>query len=278
MHPLVEAAMSLGPQGMTPENLEKILDIQKSWEANEALKAFNIAMSAMNQSLPKVLRRDALVEFGNTKYRHTSLAEAVDAIKGPLNNHGFTFRWETDTETPGSVKVTCILSHIGGHEKPTAISAPPDTKGSKNPAQAVMSTVTMLQRYTLLSLLGIATADMTDPAPRAQAPADDIDSNRTLKALASLRKYKKTKVDAEAFLGRPVAAWTNSDLDRLREWLVAPRAAPAARAAPAPRVHYDDPVDVAEAQARGELTAEQAADEYVRIEAARDLAAQQEEL
>jgi hypothetical protein len=51
------------------------------------------------------------------------------------------------------------------------MTAPIDTSGSKSPAQGVASTITLLQRYTALSLLGIATADMKDADGEPEAEA-----------------------------------------------------------------------------------------------------------
>ena len=44
----------------------------------------------------------------------------------------------------------------------TKMTAPSDTSGQKNSIQAIASTVTYLQRYTLLAATGITTMDMPD--------------------------------------------------------------------------------------------------------------------
>jgi hypothetical protein len=51
-----------------------------------------------------------------------------------------------------------------GHSEETTLSAPSDTTGSKNPIQAIGSTITYLERYTLLALTGLATYDQDDDA------------------------------------------------------------------------------------------------------------------
>jgi hypothetical protein len=43
-----------------------------------------------------------------------------------------------------------------GHSERTTLSATADTSGSKNSIQAIGSTVTYLQRYTLLAAVGLA--------------------------------------------------------------------------------------------------------------------------
>lgn len=105
--------------------------------------------------------------------------------------------------------------------------APPDPKGGKNGAQAIASTTTMLQRYTLLALLGIATADMTEAPGGDEEPqqpsATKIDSQRNLRAVGLLRKRGRTVDQAVAFLdGRTVEQWTEADLKKLEAWAKAP--------------------------------------------------------
>ena len=119
------------------------------------------------------------------------------------------------------VTVTCRLTHADGHSEETTISAPPDNSGNKSPAQAVASTITLLQRYTLLSLLGIATADMADPSAQEerQPVPGRIDADRNLRAAAALKKYGKSREEAEQYLEKPVSEWTGEDLSALKEWV-----------------------------------------------------------
>ena len=164
LHPAVAQVLKANP---TPEALEKMLDLQRQWERDEAKRAYTRALVGLKQALPPWIKRDKTVDFSGAKggrvhYTHTSLAAAMEAISPILGQHGFSLTWKTDTSS-GTVTVTAELTHRDGHKESTMLSAPPDTSGSKNPAQAVASMTTLLQRYTALSLLGIATADMEDP-------------------------------------------------------------------------------------------------------------------
>mgnify|MGYP000541184124 FL=1 len=58
--------------------------------------------------------------------------------------------------------VTCILSHRDGHSEESSLSGPADASGSKNAIQAIGSTLTYLQRYTLVQALGLAAGDDDD--------------------------------------------------------------------------------------------------------------------
>jgi len=220
MHPLVSAAMAAG--SLDPGTLRELLELQREWERGEAKKAFTRAMVALKRDLPAVIARDQEVDYTGksgqrTRYRHTSLAAALDAVSEPLTAHGFSLAWEPRTEG-NMVHVTCRLTHGEGHSETTTISAPVDTSGSKSPAQGVASTITLLSRYTALALLGVATADMRDPT----GEPDDltlVDANRNLRAMAALQKHGLTPTQIEAKIGRPVSAWTGEDLAMLRGWL-----------------------------------------------------------
>ena len=58
--------------------------------------------------------------------------------------------------------VTCNLAHEAGHSEETTLSGPADNTGNKNAIQAIGSTLTYLQRYTLVQALGLAAAQDDD--------------------------------------------------------------------------------------------------------------------
>lgn len=221
MHPVVAAALA---KGADPATLRELLELQRSWEAGEAKKSFNRALVAMKRELPTVIQKDAKVDFTNksgirTHYRHTSLAAAMEAVTEPLTRHGFSLSWTAST-TERAVSITCRLVHADGHSEETTISAPPDTSGSKSAPQAVASTMTLLQRYSALALLGIATSDMIEAGPRENdtPPDDRIDTDRNMRAAGKLKSMGLDVREAEQFLERKVAEWTSADIASLKSW------------------------------------------------------------
>lgn len=220
MHPLVQSAMSMGAAPDTA-TLRELMQLQREWEAGEAKRAYTEAMVRLKLDLPAVLERDKKVDFptakGRTTYTHTTLAAAIDAIHGPLSQHGFSHSWVPSSDGR-EVTVTCVLTHRDGHSESTTIKAPPDNSGSKGPAQAIASTITLLQRYTLLALLGIATRDMAEPEGEVSSEVSGkIDVQANQRAIAQMSRRGKTREDLEAFLGKPWQQWDEGDLDRLRE-------------------------------------------------------------
>jgi len=142
------------------DKLGALLAVQERWEAIQAKKAYVVAMAKFKENPPEILK-DQTVSFGQTSYKHASLHNVTTKINTELSKHGLTASWVTSQDN-GSIKVTCKITHIQGHSEETSLSAPPDDSGKKNNIQAIGSTVTYLQRYTLKSLTGLAEHDQDD--------------------------------------------------------------------------------------------------------------------
>lgn len=147
-----------------PERLDKLMDLQLKWEANQARKAYVVAMAKFRAKCP-VIDKTRSVDFttakGRTHYNHAGLSEAIEQIKTLMSESGLSHSWRT-TQGETCVTVRCIVTHIEGHNEDTSLTAPPDETGSKNSIQAIASTVSYLERYTLFALLGLASQDMDD--------------------------------------------------------------------------------------------------------------------
>ena len=138
------------------EGFGKMLEYQERFEANNARKAYHVAMADFLAEAPKIIKQKS----GHTN-KYAGLSDIVAVIAPLLSEHGLAHSWVTDTADK-EVKVTCKITHILGHSEQTCLSAGPDTSGSKNAIQAIGSTITYLQRYTLKAALGLAEADQDD--------------------------------------------------------------------------------------------------------------------
>jgi hypothetical protein len=161
--------------------LEKLMGLSERWEANQARKAFDNAMSAAKAEIPVILK-NRVVDFtsqkGRTHYRHEDLAEIARTVSPILAKHGLSYRYRTTSNLNEPVTVTCIVSHRDGHFEENTLSAGRDESGNKNSIQAVGSTLTYLQRMTLKAALGLAASDDDDGA--AISTGDKItDQQRT---------------------------------------------------------------------------------------------------
>lgn len=152
-------------RGTDMEQLTKLMDLQERWEANEARKAFVVAKAAFKAEAPR-LTKNKHVGFESKKtgtstdYDHATLDHVADTLSPVLSKHGLAYSWETEQLEGGIIRVTCVLTHVQGHSERVALQGGADQSGNKNNIQAVGSTVTYLQRYTLLAATGMATGGM----------------------------------------------------------------------------------------------------------------------
>lgn len=219
LHPLVAMAQKQNGE-IDVDTLRELMTLQREYESGESKKAFTRAMVALKAEMPSVLSKDKKVGFDSkdktqrVKYSHTTLGHAITEITPHLAAHGFSLTWSADNTNPNQIKTTCRISHCDGHYEEMTLAASPDNSGNKNSIQAIGSTVTYLQRYSALALLGIATEDMKDCDD--ESPKESVDISRNLKAIASLAQVGITKEQAEAHVQCEYTKWTSEDLEYLR--------------------------------------------------------------
>lgn len=188
-------------QGADLDKLEKLMQLQERWEANEARKAWVAAMNAFKANAPELLKNKT-VSFGDTSYKHATLDHVVKVITESLSKHGLSHRWAVEQLDGGSIRVTCVITHVLGHSESTSLQAGADQSGKKNNIQALGSTVTYLERYTLLAATGLAAKGMDNDgvtverinekqAADLQALMDEVKANKP----AFLRFFKINAVE-----------------------------------------------------------------------------------
>lgn len=145
------------------EKLERMLAIQKEIIAKEEESEFNMAFQALISALP-ILKKIR----GGHSGKYTPFEHIWSEVKPIVVQHGFSIRFETDTDIQAKfVIVECYATHRNGMFKKSKTAIPFDTSGSKNAAQAVGSALSYGKRYTLTTLLNIATYDEDDDANNA---------------------------------------------------------------------------------------------------------------
>ena len=151
-------------QGADLAKLEQLMALQERYEANEARKAFYKALSAFKAegiTVGKDSRVTYKTDKGVTDYKHASLGNICNIIGPALSRHGLSYRWDT-VQAEARIKITCVLSHELGHSEKVSLEGGADSSGGKNNIQAVGSTVSYLERYTLLAITGTATEQQED--------------------------------------------------------------------------------------------------------------------
>lgn len=150
--------------GSGTEVIERLMTLQERWEANQARKAFNAAIAAAKAEIPAIVRN----RQGHNQKRYADFAKIAEVVEPILSRHNLGFRFRS--EQGDRINVTCILFHKDGHSEETTLSGPPDKTGNKNDVQAIGSTLTYLQRYSLVQALGLAATDDDDAKAAGAEP------------------------------------------------------------------------------------------------------------
>jgi len=195
------AAMQALKLGVSVADMKDMLALQKDWEANEARKAYVADMAAFKLNPPEIFKTKAVsikTRDGGQgpQYSHATLGEVCEKIVEGLAKHGFSHRWDTRQPEGGQIFVTCTLTHRLGHSESTTLNSSRDETGAKNNIQSLSSTITYLQRYTLLGASGLATKDMPDDDGKG---ADGGNTDPIYNAAANLMAWTKKAIEAKTF-------------------------------------------------------------------------------
>jgi hypothetical protein len=165
----LEAFLTMTQAGATADQLKMVGEVVRDWEANEARKAFAVAMNLCQQEMPVVLK-DA--ENKHTKSRYARLESLTHTIKPVYTKHGFSLNFGTaDTTLAQHIRLTCKVTHRGGHSETFQADIPLDGTGPKgeaiggmNRTQAAGSTYSYGQRYLSKLIFNLTIAEEDDDA------------------------------------------------------------------------------------------------------------------
>lgn len=188
---LLEAAVA---NNVDAAQLEKLMDLQERWEANQARKAFAEALAAFQAEVPLIFKNKR-----GDKATYAPLEQVIATIRPCLEKHGLSVRFDTDLDTapdgsPGLITATCYVTHRMGHVEKNHFAAPVDLgptnrdgKRVMNGAQAVASARSYSKRYALGDALNLAFTDVDDDGEAAgTALIDDETVKRMNKDLDDL--------------------------------------------------------------------------------------------
>lgn len=154
----MEMICQASTRGATVEEMQQLMDLNDRFEASTARKAYVVAMSEFKAKPLSILKnKNADYGEGKTKYEYASLDQVTKVVCPAMSGCGLSHRWEIEQGEGGRITVTCIITHAMGHSEKTSLSGSPDDSGKKNNIQAIGSTVSYFQRYTLLAMVGLAT-------------------------------------------------------------------------------------------------------------------------
>ena len=183
--------------------IERLMQLNDSLEEKQSKRAFIEALSAAKSKIKPIVKRQ-----DGHKIKYAGLDDIATHIDPILSEHGLSYRFRTAQESERII-VTCIVSHREGHSEETTLSAMPDASGSKQGPQAIGSTVTYLQRYTLNAAFGLS-ATKDDDGQLASNPPKQVNKVEviTSEQAVIIRKLLAEKDRAEQqFVNYVNRAW-----------------------------------------------------------------------
>lgn len=159
---LVQTAVA---RGASIDELTKLMDLRARLRAEAAEEAFVGAMASFKAEPLAIVKRKSVgyeTKDGDwVGYHHAELSDVTAVVAPAMGRHGLSHRW--DVQQAGDViTVTCIVTHRAGHSITVSMNGRPDNSGKKNAIQQIASTVSYLQRYTLMAATGTAAGGMDD--------------------------------------------------------------------------------------------------------------------
>jgi len=180
LSPLVQAAME---NKHDPAYLKEMLEVQKEYEANEAKKAFSMAMAECQKEMPMIVRNAENQQTSSKYAKHEMICKLIKPV---YTEHGFSLSFhEGESKKEDEIRILCDVDHALGHSKQYYIDLLIDDKGikgsvNKTGVHAKGSTFSYGRRYLTLMIFDLATYDDNDgnvaPPPEliTQEQADTI--------------------------------------------------------------------------------------------------------
>ncbi len=147
-------------QGKDLQLIEKLMDLADRWNDQQSRNDYNLAQAEFRREAI-VIPKSRQVSFVNsrgtlTEYKHAELGDILNAVSPIMARNGLrpSFSFE---QRDGGVEVTCTITHASGWSESNSLHAGLDTSGGKNALQSIGSTLSYLERYTFLGLMGLST-------------------------------------------------------------------------------------------------------------------------
>lgn len=145
--------------------LEKVLELQERFEANEARKVYNKNLAAVHAKIPTVAKK---LTNSQTHSKYASLDTIIEKTREVYTALGFSVSfYEGDTPREGHVRVCADLRHEAGHSTTYFYDVPLDGVGIKGNANMTAihgkaSSVSYGRRYLMCMIFNIPTGDDND--------------------------------------------------------------------------------------------------------------------
>lgn len=201
-------------RGASAEELGKLMDLLERHQDREAAQAFARAMVAFKLRVPTILK-DAGAAFtakgASVAYDYATLGHICESIIAVLAECGISHNWKPEQPRKGDdagwIIMTCVLTHELGFKESATFKFPADPTGTKNDLQAIGSSATYGERYSLLAVCGIAVKQQGDDDGAGATPrAKEVASRRSPAAVAAGNAGKATPASNQLLTNARAAA------------------------------------------------------------------------
>jgi hypothetical protein len=157
---LVELAIS---KNVPVKILERLVALKERVEERDARKAFFDAVARFQEECP-VINKSQTAEIitksgARFSYTYAPLEEIARTIRPHLKACGLSYSWNVHSDDGKVLNVACVLRHVDGHEERAGFPVPIDADARMSGAQKNGAALTYGKRQSLLSVLGLTTAD-----------------------------------------------------------------------------------------------------------------------
>ena len=147
------------------DKMERLLSLKERLDAKQAEQDFNAAMTRSQIAMP-IIEPDHKNE--QTRSMYAKYDTINKAIKPVYTNEGFSLCFgQAESKTEGYIRITCDVSHTGGHSKLYFMDLPPDMTGlkgtqNKTGVHGTASTFSYGQRYLAKLIFNLTISEEDD--------------------------------------------------------------------------------------------------------------------
>lgn len=158
---LLQAAVE---NNVDADQLEKLMDLQERYEANQARRAFAEAMARFQAKCPRIAKtgkaKVRMKSGGEYGYTFPKLDEILSTIQPHLDANGLSVAFSDFRIENHMLSLSCVVRHCGGHAEDFPFAVPVDEGMSINKMQQVGVSNSYCKRYALCNALNLVGTDL----------------------------------------------------------------------------------------------------------------------
>jgi hypothetical protein len=182
-------------KGASIETLERIMDIRKQINAENAKREFDEAMSKFQSICPIIKKTKVVMNKDKTteRYRYAPLDSIISQVRKPIADCGFSYKIEAEF-IPGAVRAITKVTHCMGHTEDSKFESPIDNDEYKSAPQHVASALTFSKRYSFCDAFGIMTGDDDNDASAIDVKISEEVKKGYQKLVSQIGKMKEKQL------------------------------------------------------------------------------------